>query len=161
MKHESNLIVGIAEGKVAWGDGELVSYALGSCVGICLYDGTRHIAGLAHILLPSRALATEKTNPYKFADSGTEALVLAMERMGAVRAALTAKIAGGAKMFQVPEGQQSVGDKNVLAVRQALRALHIPLRAQDVGAEHGRSIYFSVRTGMLRVKSIRAGERML
>ena len=97
-------VVGIAEGRVTRGDGELATYALGSCIGVCLYDRPRHIAGLVHILLPSRALAVERTNPYKFADSGIEELIRTMERLGAVRAAITAKLVGGAQMFQWTAG---------------------------------------------------------
>lgn len=156
MSHES-YVVGIAEGKVVQGDAELISYALGSCIGICLYDRDRRVAGLAHILLPSRDLAVERTNPYKFADSGTEELVRAMILQGAARSALTAKLAGGARMFQVAEGQYCVGQRNLEAVRQVLRSLNIPILAQDVGADYGRSIYFSARTGLLRIKTIRSG----
>lgn len=48
------IIVGIAEGKIARGNQVLVSYALGSCVGVCLYDRQEHVAGMAHIILPGR-----------------------------------------------------------------------------------------------------------
>lgn len=154
-------VVGIAEGGVVRGEGELVSHALGSCIGICLYDRARRIAGMAHILLPSREVALEQSNPYKFADSGTEELIRAMERQGAVRSELTAKLAGGARMFRVGEGQTCVGERNIAAARQALQARRIPILAQDVGADYGRSICFSARTGALHIRTVRAGERTL
>lgn len=154
-------VVGIAEGRVTRGDGELATYALGSCIGVCLYDRPRHIAGLVHILLPSRALVVERTNPYKFADSGIEELIRTMERLGAVRAAITAKLVGGAQMFQVDSGQRGVGERNIDAARQALQEQGIPILAQDVGKTHGRSICFSARTGMVHVKTVRMGEHVL
>ena len=59
------VIVGIAQGAVVAKPRELVSYALGSCVGVCLYDRNSNIAGMAHILLPSYKDARDQTNPYK------------------------------------------------------------------------------------------------
>lgn len=50
------IIVGIAEGKIAKGDQVLVSYALGSCVGVCLYDWQEHIAGMAMSSCPARSM---------------------------------------------------------------------------------------------------------
>lgn len=160
MSHETT-IVGISEGKVIRNEGELISYALGSCVGICLYDRERRIAGMAHILLPCRALAGDKRNPYKFADSGLDELVRAMVQAGAQRNALCAKIAGGASMFREAVGKEPVGAKNVAAVHKALKKQGIWIAAQDVGADYGRTIRFSARTGALHIKAVRAGERMI
>ena len=47
------ITVGIADLNVAKDDDTLVTYALGSCVGICLYDPVYKLAGLSHIMLPS------------------------------------------------------------------------------------------------------------
>ena len=94
------ITVGIAEGRIAFGGQMLVTYALGSCVGICLYDSKIKIAGLAHIVLPDENSATVKSNPYKFAKSGIPALVTEMQKHGADKKRMTAKIAGGAKMFR-------------------------------------------------------------
>ena len=58
------IIVGIAEGKIAKGDQVLVSYALGSCVGVCLYDRQARIAGMAHVILPCKEYAADGTILY-------------------------------------------------------------------------------------------------
>ena len=88
--------VGIGEGKTAVNQQILISYALGSCVGVCMYDRDKKIAGMAHIVLPGKESAVSRENPYKFADEGVKELIREMERAGASRKRITAKIAGGA-----------------------------------------------------------------
>lgn len=88
------IIVGIAEGKVARENQVLISYALGSCVGICLYDRRERIAGMAHIILPERKYSIHWDNAYKFADEGVHELINQMREQGARPAGLIAKIAG-------------------------------------------------------------------
>lgn len=145
--------VGIAEGKVVVKPGKLISYALGSCVGICLYDSKAGVAGMVHILLPERRASVRQENPYKFADSGVEVLVLMMEETGAERKRMTAKIAGGAKMFAANGLAESVGERNIKAAREVLVRLRIPVVAEDTGKDYGRTICFDSGNGRLEVRS--------
>ena len=107
----TTITVGIADLKVGKGDDVLVTYALGSCVGICLYDAEKKIAGLAHIMLPlsKDAAVTSKATPEnrrRYADTGITELIQEMSFAGASTKNLTAKIAGGAQMFSaVPLGK--------------------------------------------------------
>lgn len=151
------VIVGIAQGAVVTKPQELVSYALGSCVGVCLYDRKKKIAGMAHILLPSYRDALDRANPYKFADTGCARLLMEMEKAGAARHAVTAKIVGGAKMFRTDGKTEGIGERNVKAVREALEALGISLIAEDTGADYGRTVTFAPESGMVTVKSVRHG----
>lgn len=154
-------VVGIAEGKVIKAPGELVTYALGSCVGICLYDREKKIAGMVHILLPYKKDAVSQSNPYKFADTGIVMLIQVMERYGASAKRLIAKIAGGAEMFQRTETFQKgtddtqIGQRNVEAARKVLNELRIPIIAEDTGDRLGRTISLSAETGKLTVKTVR------
>ena len=107
------IVVGIAEGKTAVEQQVLISYALGSCVGVCLYDKSRKIAGMVHVILPEKAVAVNRENPYKFGDEGVRRLVQEMERLGAEKKRLTAKIAGGAKMFETGRPEWEIGAQNV------------------------------------------------
>ena len=50
------ITVGISDLNIAKAPDILVTYALGSCVGICLYDPMVKLAGLSHIMLPSSNL---------------------------------------------------------------------------------------------------------
>ena len=95
------ITIGIADAAIARQPCILVTYALGSCVGVCLYEKKRRIGGMVHILLPNSSAAIERSNPCKFADSGCEYLLQRMLFRGAQQSFVTAKIVGGATMFAV------------------------------------------------------------
>ena len=96
---ESKITVGIADMKMAQGSGMLITYALGSCIGICLYDQRIKLASLIHIMLPLN-MEPGRKNTMKYADTGIRETLKLMESKGASRSRITAKIAGGAKMFE-------------------------------------------------------------
>lgn len=149
------IVVGIADGKVALDKQILVSYALGSCVGVCLYDRRRKIAGMAHIVLPDMQEAVAGDNPYKFAKEGIERLIKDMERRGARRKELIAKIAGGATMFKVEGVQWQIGKLNVEAVKRTLVLERITVKGEDTGKDYGRTIRFFAEDGTLEIKTMR------
>lgn len=149
------IVVGIGDGKIAREGQTLISYALGSCVGICLYDRYSRIAGMAHIILPESNHAVHKSNPYKFADEGIRTLICELERQGAKKRRLTAKIAGGAKMFSTGGIQWEIGYVNVETVKKVLSQERIPIVAQDTGKNYGRTIEFYVDDGRLEVRTVR------
>lgn len=151
------VVIGIAQAGVLRETGHLVSYALGSCVGICLYDRGRCVAGMVHVMLPGEEAAIDRKNPFKFADSGCRELVRLMVERGAERRHITAKIAGGACMFQGERSLGAIGERNVQAVRETLRQLHIPILGADTGKDHGRTIDLDAATGILTVKTVRLG----
>lgn len=150
------IVVGISDQKIAHCPDILVSYALGSCVGICLYDTVLHIGGLAHILLPDSNMAVNgEVNEYKFADTAIRRLLYNLEAYGCSRYRLVAKISGGSNMF-ISQGK-SVGEKNVEAVKRELARLHIKIVAEDTGGSHGRTLEFHTVDGSLWVKSLAKG----
>lgn len=149
------IAVGIGEGKIAADPQILISYALGSCVGVCLYDRGKKIAGMAHIVLPGKLSAVNRENPFKFADEGVRELLYRMERAGAARMRITAKIAGGAKMFETGSRQWEIGEQNVAAVKLALAEEGIRLVAEDTGNHYGRTILFFTGDGKLEVRTVR------
>ena len=149
------IVVGIAEGKTARNDQILISYALGSCVGICLYDRRNKIAGMAHIILPDREGSIRCQNPYKFAEDGVSALIDEMTAQGAVRRMITAKIAGGAKMFQTKSSRWEIGAQNVRAVKEALSRERISIVAEDTGRNYGRTVTFYAEDGRVQVSTVR------
>jgi chemotaxis protein CheD len=155
----SLIIVGISDFKIAKPQDILITYALGSCIGTCLYDGVLGLGGLSHILLPEASICPGDTNIMKYADTAIEGLVRAMERLGASRSRLTAKIAGGAKMFAC-EGI-NMGDRNAEAVKRELRRLNIRLIAEDTGANYGRTVEFNPEDGSVMIKSVLHGKRAL
>ena len=155
----NQIIIGISDLNVVAAPDVLISYALGSCVGICLFDRLVRVAGLAHILLPSRVAFKNQGNIMKFADTATVELVNRMEAIGARRLRMVAKIAGGAQMFanQGISDAAQIGRRNVVETKQVLEFLSIKIIAEDTGSNYGRTIEFFAETGILRVKSISQG----
>jgi len=153
------LVVGISDLKIALPPDDLITYALGSCVGICLLDATTHVGGLAHIMLPEAKVAPADSNIAKFADTAIPELIKQMEKRGAIRGRMKAKIAGGAKMFAVAgsggnSAMWQIGERNVASVKAMLQRFSIPIMAQDILLDYGRTVEFHPATGVMTVKAI-------
>lgn len=151
------LVVGISDFKLERNPNVIATYALGSCVGICLYDKHTKIGGLSHIMLPESSMfTTSEINRMKFADTAVVDLVQALIRIGADRKRLTAKIAGGAKMFEVQAGSPmgTIGERNINSVKNILHSLRIPIIGEDTGLNYGRTVYFDLETGIMKVQAL-------
>jgi chemotaxis protein CheD len=156
------LIIGISDWKIGRGDDILVTYALGSCIGTCIYDRTTGISGLSHIMLPdSTAIIDGHTTRMKFADTALPDMVEKMRIMGANPAAMKAKIAGGAVMFQTTNSKFNIGQRNIEAVKEALRKLRIPIIAEDTGLNYGRTMTFWAENGDVEISSTIKGKKKL
>ena len=151
---ETKLTIGIADMKMAKGEGMLVTYALGSCIGICLQDKISKLSALIHIMLPLNMEAGRK-NTMKYADTGIRETLKQMEARGSRRGNIVAKVAGGAKMFETASGSSlgNIGKRNIDSVHMILKAEQIRLLAEDVGGTTARTITFDPATGMVTVKS--------
>lgn len=152
--------VGIAEYDVTTNGAVLKTSGLGSCVGVALHDEAAGVAGLAHVMLPAAEEIEEET-PAKFADAGTELLIDELERNGADRARIEAKIAGGSDMLDFSQGNGGIGDRNINTVRETLAEHDVSLVAEDTGGDHGRSLEFEAETGTLVVKGANRNETEL
>lgn len=155
--------VKVADLAVGRDDQTLITIGLGSCVAILLYDAAVRVGGLAHTLLPDEAMARDRSNPAKFPATAITELLARMIRLGADTRRVRAKLVGGASMFAslVPSGTINIGDRNVAAARQALIGRGIPLIAEDVGSDHGRSVHFHLDDGRVDVRSLKKGNRVL
>ncbi|MDF2685992.1 MAG: protein CheD [Clostridia bacterium] len=153
------IIVGISDQKIAASPDILITYALGSCVGICLYDTVMHVGGLSHILLPTASIQLEDKNIFKFADTAIEELLKTMEKYSCSRYRITAKIIGGANMFAT--SGISIGDRNVEAVKSELSRLKIRIVAEDTGSNYGRTVELNPENGIVTVKSMIKGNKTL
>ena len=150
---DSKITVGIADMKMAKERGMLITYALGSCIGICLYDQKIKLAALVHIMLPLN-METGRKNPLKYADTGIRETLRMMEAKGASRSRITAKIAGGAKMFDVNGGSMGkIGQRNIESVHMNLKKEGIQLLREDVGGSVARTLLFDPATGLGCVRS--------
>ncbi|MGI6429656.1 MAG: chemotaxis protein CheD [Syntrophomonadaceae bacterium] len=155
--------VGMADLKLTKAPNKLMTAGLGSCIGICVCDTTAKVGALAHIMLPDSTQAKNPQNRAKFADSAILMLLEEMDKNGASRARLQAKIAGGAQMFKF-SGESDImkiGERNTQAVIEHLAKQRIKLLAQDTGGNFGRTITFDVENGSLLVRTIGHGERVI
>ncbi|MBQ4225395.1 MAG: chemotaxis protein CheD [Oscillospiraceae bacterium] len=146
--------VGISDLNIAREPDVLATYALGSCVGICLYDEKIKLAGLAHIMLPWSAEASNTgDNARRFADTGITELISMMCRNGTSVNKLTAKIAGGAQMFKTKSAVFNIGDRNVAAVKKVLSSYKIPIIAEQTGENYGRTVFFYSANGKMEIRA--------
>jgi chemotaxis protein CheD len=155
--------VRIAELKAARAPGRFVAYGLGSCVGITLYDPKGRVGGMAHVMLPESRLYSDRSSPGKFADTAIDRLIFEMGPMGSDRGRLEAKLVGGATMF-APASRitgLSIGLRNVMAAREHLTALGIPVVSEDVGGKKGRTIFFDLEDGSVSIRSFGQPMRIL
>ncbi len=153
--------VGMADYKVGCDPAVIISYGLGSCIGISLYDPTTKIGGLLHIMLPDSTQSKAVENPAKFADTGIPLMLRDIVRLGAVQSRLVAKIAGGAQMFAFANATDimRVGVRNAEATKKILQSLHIRLLSEDTGGNYGRTVQIDLATGIYKVKTIDKGEK--
>lgn len=140
--------------KIAKGDGILVTYALGSCIGLCFHDPRLRLGALLHIMLPLN-LETGRTHPMKYADTGIKETLKQMEAQGASRARMTVKIAGGAKMFEVSgsSGLGNIGQRNIESVHTILKRENIRLVGEYTGGTVARTLLFDVVSGQGCIRS--------
>jgi chemotaxis protein CheD len=149
-------VVSVAIGQWAVADAPTrIRTLLGSCVGVVLFDRIAKLGGLAHIVLPSARGAVD--HPGKYADTAIPAVIADFERRLGTRARsrLTAKLAGGASMFQVspdPDSALNIGRRNQEAIEQILADLRIPVVARDLGGTSGRRLTLDTASGMVAIK---------
>lgn len=159
-----NLIkVGMADLNCSAHPAVLTTLGLGSCVGVALYDTSKKIVGLAHIMLPSSQQAKNNTNIAKFADTAIIKLVNDMISIGAKKEHIVAKLAGGAQMFNFNQSSDMmrIGYRNAIASKEVLNDLKIPIICEDTGGNHGRTIELYSESGILLIKTIGYGVKQI
>ncbi len=157
--------VGMADLKTCVSPNGVTTLGLGSCVGIAIRDPVTKIGGLAHVMLPdSTAIKNGQLSIPKFADTGIVELVKQMEKLGAKRSRMVAKIAGGATMFSFQGGSSAlgqVGQRNVEATKAKLKELKIPILAEDTGKNYGRTVIFYPETGDFHIRAVGMSESII
>jgi len=151
--------VGIADLNLVLDPGAIMTIGLGSCIGIALYDKTLKVAGLAHIMLPDSTQFKSSTNPMKFADLAIPMLIEKMEGQGCKKRNLIAKIAGGASMFNFSDKSiiSDIGKRNGEAVKKTLKEVSIPILAEEIGGNKGRTMILQANDGKVILKVVGCG----
>ena len=150
--------IGMAQWFVGKAPGRITTIGLGSCVGVTLYDPITKIGGMLHLMLSdsTRFAYTNNINRAKFADTGIRDMYDKLIELGASKSNIVAKIAGGAQMFEIKEGNDllNIGDRNIEATRKTLEELQIEILGEDVGATYGRTIELDLDNGNLKVMTV-------
>ncbi|HCW53662.1 MAG TPA: chemotaxis protein CheD [Clostridium sp.] len=156
---ENEVKVGIADLNLVLDPGSIMTIGLGSCIGIALYDKSLKIAGLAHIMLPDSTQFKSANNPMKFADLAIPILIERMEKQGCKKRGIVAKIAGGASMFNFSDKSiiSDIGKRNSEAVKKSLNANGIPIIAEEIGGNKGRTMILNASDGKVIVKIVGKG----
>ncbi|MFK3938718.1 chemotaxis protein CheD [Alkalihalobacillus sp. NPDC078783] len=155
--------IGMAELSCSSHTTTLRTSGLGSCVGVIIYQEGSTFAGMAHIMLPSVTISRNRQHKIgKFADVAIPELVRLLKAKGASSYRLKAKIAGGAQMFASAGNEMMrVGERNVIAVKEQLNELNIPLVAEDTGGKNGRTISFDPATHDLTIRTVHLGTKVI
>ena len=147
----SLLVVGVADCRIAKSPGEvLVTYALGSCIGVAAFDPHSGIGGLLHFMLPDSSIDPERGrgNPYKFADTGIPRMLADMALEGANCRRLVVRIAGGAQIMN-PCGVFDIGRRNHQALRRLLWKAGLLIHGEAIGGDCSRSVRMEAGSGRL------------
>ena len=150
---KKNLIVGMAD-MVASNDAsaQLVTYSLGSCVGITVYDPEQKVGGMLHAMLPDSNinLARAKDRPYMFIDTGLPALFRAVMGLGGTRVRLVVKLTGGAQ-FLDEKKIFNIGELNVQAALALLTRNGMSLSGRVTGGHDSRTLRLDLSTGEVTI----------
>lgn len=149
------LVVGVADMVASNDPGvEVVTYSLGSCLGIIVYEPERRVGGLLHVMLPDSNIDPVKATgtPHMFVDTGLPRLFRAVYNLGADRSKVIIKAAGGAQ-FLDPGGVFNIGERNQAALIQLLGRNGFQLQARDLGGVCSRTVRLDMASGTVTIQS--------
>jgi chemotaxis protein CheD len=149
-----SLVVGVSDARLSGEcDVSIVTYALGSCVGVAIYDPLVRVGGLLHYMLPDSRMDPAKAEqyPWMFADTAIPMFFQQAYRLGAEKSRLRVVVAGGAQVLQA-EGSLDIGRKNEGAMRRILGRAGVLLDAEDMGGGDIRTLRLEIGTGRLMVR---------
>jgi chemotaxis protein CheD len=151
----SDIVIGIADLKFSNNrDDVLVTYALGSCIAVAIYDPAAKVAGLLHYMLPDSSLdqVKAKETPGMFADTGIPLLFKSCYSLGADKKRIIVKVAGGASILD-NTNYFRIGEKNIMALRQIFWRNKVFIDSEDTGKNFNRTVRMGVADGRVVVKS--------
>lgn len=157
------VIVGIADCQVS-ADLEtvLVTYALGSCIAVAIYDPVARVGGMLHYMLPESAIDPAKAleRPHMFADTGIPLLFRKAYECGAEKKRLIVRVAGGAQVMD-DQGVFDIGRRNYLALRKILWKAGVLIHGEQVGGTNSRTLRLEIATGAAWLRAAGVTEQEL
>lgn len=151
-------IVGVSDLKVSNDINDtIITYALGSCLGITAYDPIVKVGGMVHIMLPLSKSDPEKAKlkPTMYVDTGFALLLQNVFSLGARKQHLEINVAGGASMKQNSgEDYFKIGQRNFTAFRKLLWKNDYIIANQEVGGAISRTLTLDISTGLVTMNKI-------
>ena len=143
-------VVGVGDMKIGKGGDLLVTHALGSCLGLVVYDPMAKVGGLLHAMLPLSKINPDKAevNPFMFVDLGVPTLFREIYNLGGRKERLMVKAAGCGRPLGENESFR-IGERNYTVLRKLLWKNNILLESEDIGGTHSRTMHFHVTTGRI------------
>jgi chemotaxis protein CheD len=154
------VVVGIADMKVSNNVKEtLITYSLGSCIGLAIWDPVARAGGMLHYMLPESRLDRDRAvkNPFMFADTGIPALFKEAYRLGASKSRLVVSVVGGSQILD-PSGMFNIGKRNYQMLQKLFAKNNIRIAKEDVGGCVNRTISLDIGTGRILLKVSGRGE---
>lgn len=154
------VIIGISDMKIGTKpDEELVTYSLGSCIGVALWDPVVKVGALLHYMLPDSSIDKEKAEqkPYMFADTGVPRMFKEVYKYGAIKERMKVYIVGGAQIMD-DSGMFNIGKRNQMIIRKMFWKNNVPVTKEDVGGSVNRTITLHIGTGNVKLKISGQGE---
>ncbi len=132
----------------------LVTYSLGSCIGVAIWDSKVRVGGMLHYMLPESSLSPDKAKarPAMFADTGIPAVFRATYELGATKQNIIVKVAGGSQLLD-DNGTFNIGKRNYIMLRKLFWKNGVMIEAEDVGGSLSRTVRLDVATGRFTIKS--------
>lgn len=132
----------------------IVTHALGSCLGLMVYDPEVCVGGLLHAMLPLSKINPEKAkaNPYMFVDTGVPALFKMLYELGGQKQRMIVKAAGCGNPLGKNE-MFKIGERNHTVLKKLLWKNNILLEKEDVGGTSSRTVHFDITTGQTVISS--------
>jgi chemotaxis protein CheD len=158
-----NIIVGVSDMKVSKDPhGVLVTYSLGSCIGIAVYDPVARVGGLLHYMLPESSLDSVKAaaNPFMFADTGIPRLFKSVYELGGIKSRMRVIMAGGSQVLD-QNGFFNIGKRNEMAARKLFHRNNVVIDFADTGGNGNRTLRLAIKDGKCALKESGEGEKLL
>ena len=149
------MIVGVADMQVTHDlESTLITYSLGSCIGVAIHDPVARVGGLLHFMLPESQIDPLKAQrkPFMFADTGIPFLFQEAYKLGAEKGRMTVKVAGGSQIMD-ESGYFNIGKRNYMAMRKIFWTNNVLIRAEDIGGNVNRTLSIELFSGKVWVKT--------
>lgn len=140
----------------------IVTYSLGSCIGIAIHDPAAGVGGILHFLLPESKLAPEKAknNPCMFCDTGILSLFKAAYKLGAKKQRMRVIVVGGSQIMD-QKGFFNIGKRNYMATKRIFCKNNVLIDYEDVGGNSNRTLMLDIGSGKVKIKTSGEGERVI